>query len=45
MHDRIEALVTEVEAMLDEADCGGLITLERAEIIRYTPDRRAKSRA
>jgi PII-like signaling protein len=45
MRDRIDALVTEVEGMLDEADCGGLITLERAEVIRYTPDRRARSRA
>ena len=39
MPERIEPFVTRVEAMLDEADCGGLITVERAEIIRYKPDR------
>lgn len=40
MPDRIGPFVEQVEALLDEADCGGLITLERAEVIRYTPDRR-----
>jgi PII-like signaling protein len=35
--ERIEPFVARVEAMLDEADCGGLITLERAEVIRYQP--------
>ncbi|BCW92728.1 MAG: hypothetical protein KatS3mg007_0622 [Thermoanaerobaculum sp.] len=29
-----------VEAMLDEVNCGGLITLERARIIRYQPEKR-----
>jgi len=37
MPDRIDAFVARVEAMLDEADCGGLITLEKAEVIRYRP--------
>lgn len=36
--DRIEPFVREVEAMFDEANCGGLITLEKAEVIRYSPD-------
>jgi PII-like signaling protein len=39
MPERIEPFLTRVEAMLDGADCGGLITVERAEIIRYRPDR------
>jgi PII-like signaling protein len=39
MPERIEPFLTRVEAMLNEADCGGLITVERAEIIRYRPDR------
>lgn len=39
MPERIDAFVARVEELLDEANCGGLITLERAEIIRYQPDR------
>jgi hypothetical protein len=27
-----------VQELLDEANCGGLVTLERAEVIRYQPD-------
>ncbi len=38
--ERIRPFVARVEALLDEANCGGLITLERAEIIRYQPERR-----
>ena len=38
--ERIEAFVAAVERMLDEANCGGLITVERAEVIRYSPDSR-----
>ncbi len=28
-----------VEAMLDEAGCGGLMTVERVEVVRYGPGR------
>ena len=38
--ERLDPFVARIEAMLDDANCGGLITLERAEIIRYQPDRR-----
>ncbi len=38
--ERIEPFVAKVEAMLDEVNCGGLITLERARIIRYQPEKR-----
>jgi hypothetical protein len=38
--DRLDPFVERVESMLDEANCGGLITLERAEIIRYQPEKR-----
>jgi hypothetical protein len=34
---RIQALVTEVEGMLDEAGCGAMITLEKAQVVRYRP--------
>ncbi len=37
--ERIEPFVRQVEKMIDEARCGGLITLERAEIIRYQSER------
>jgi PII-like signaling protein len=43
MPERIEPFIEKVEAMLDQADCGGLITVERAEIIRCKPDRRGRS--
>jgi PII-like signaling protein len=33
---RIRAALPAIDALLDEAGCGGLITLERAEIIKYT---------
>jgi len=42
MPDRIGPFVERVEAMLDEADCGGLITLEKAEVIRYQPDSKGR---
>lgn len=38
--ERIAPFVVKVEAMLDEVNCGGLITLERARIIRYQPEKR-----
>jgi PII-like signaling protein len=37
LRQRIEPFVDTVEALLDEADCGGLITLEDVKIIRYKP--------
>jgi PII-like signaling protein len=37
--ERMDPFLKKVEAMLDEANCGGLITLERAEIIRYKPEK------
>lgn len=40
MPERIGPFVAKVEAMLDEVNCGGLITLERARIIRYQPEKR-----
>ncbi len=40
--ERLDPFVARIEAMLDDANCGGLITLERAEIIRYKPDRRGR---
>ena len=35
--ERIRAALPRLEALLEEAGCGGLITLEKAEVIRYTP--------
>ena len=34
---RIEAFVEAVEKLLDEADCGAMITIEDVRIIRYRP--------
>lgn len=34
---KISQAVELVESMLDEADCGSLMTLEKVEIIRYKP--------
>ena len=34
---RIEQAVAAVEEMLEEANCGGLMTMEKVEIIRYRP--------
>jgi uncharacterized protein len=42
MPDRITLFVARLEAMLDEANCGGLVTLERAEVIRYRPDQHGR---
>ncbi len=38
MPERIDPFVDRVQELLDEANCGGLITLERAEVIRYKSD-------
>jgi PII-like signaling protein len=35
--DKIRMALPRLEALLEEAGCGGLITLEKAEVIRYTP--------
>ena len=35
--EQIEPFIERVEGMLDEAGCGGLITCERARVIRWTP--------
>ncbi len=35
--ERIEKLVARVETLLDEAQCGAMITLEKAEVLRYRP--------
>jgi hypothetical protein len=34
---KIRDVLPALEALLEEAGCGGLMTLERAEVIRYTP--------
>jgi hypothetical protein len=34
--DRINRFMTNVDVMFERSGCGGLITLERAEVIRYT---------
>jgi uncharacterized protein len=33
---KIEAFIPIVEKIFEEANCGGLITIEKAEIIKYT---------
>ena len=35
--EKISQAIQEVEAMLQEAGCGSLMTLEKVEIIRYQP--------
>lgn len=37
---KIEAFLPIVEQIFEEANCGGLITIERAEIIKYTSTRK-----
>jgi PII-like signaling protein len=37
VEEKIRAFLPRLEAMLEEAGGGGLITLEKAEVIRYTP--------
>ncbi len=38
--NKIEKFIPSVEAIFESANCGGLITLEKAEIIRYTADKK-----
>lgn len=35
--EAIDRLVSRVESMLDDARCGAMITLEKAEVLRYRP--------
>ncbi|NOZ96077.1 MAG: DUF190 domain-containing protein [Acidobacteria bacterium] len=35
--ERLAPFLERVETMLDEANCGGLMTVERVEVIRYGP--------
>ena len=37
VEEKIRTFLPRLEAMLEEAGGGGLITLEKAEVIRYTP--------
>jgi len=34
--ERIQTLLTEVDAMFESVGCGGMITVEKAHIIKYT---------
>lgn len=38
---KIEAFMPVVKQIFEEANCGGLITVEKAEIIRYTSTRKS----
>ncbi|HOI28204.1 MAG TPA: DUF190 domain-containing protein [Melioribacteraceae bacterium] len=33
--EKIDSFIPVIEKMFEEADCGGLITIEKAEIIKY----------
>ena len=37
--EKIENFIPVVEELFEKTNCGGLITLEKAEIIKYTPDK------
>jgi hypothetical protein len=37
--DKIRAALPALDAMIEAAGCGGLVTLEKAEVIRYTHGR------
>lgn len=41
-NEKIESFIPIVENIFEEADCGGLITLEKAEIIKYTSNKKSK---
>lgn len=38
---KIEEFIPFVNELFESADCGGLITLEKAEIIKYTPNKKS----
>ncbi len=40
--NKIENFIPNVENIFEEANCGGLITLEKAEIIKYTSNPKSK---
>lgn len=37
--EKIRAVLPELDQLINEANCGVLMTLEKAEIIKYTPKR------
>ncbi|UCE89594.1 MAG: DUF190 domain-containing protein [Pseudomonadota bacterium] len=39
--DKIDAFVANVDALFEAAGCGGLVTMERVEVIRYLPGARS----
>jgi PII-like signaling protein len=43
--EKIRDVLPEIERLLEEAGGGGLITLEKAEIIRYTQGRSTDTEA
>ncbi len=38
--ERIKAFIPKVENLFEESNCGGMITLEKAEIIKYTSEKK-----
>lgn len=40
--EKINAFIPTIEKIFEDADCGGLITLEHAEIIKYTANKNKK---
>jgi len=36
--ERLDPFIERIQEIIDGANCGALITLERAEVIRYRPD-------
>ncbi|MFO7447795.1 MAG: DUF190 domain-containing protein, partial [Ignavibacteriaceae bacterium] len=41
-YEKIEAFMKVLQQIFEKADCGGLITIENAEIIKYTASNKAK---
>lgn len=37
VEDKIKSFLSEVDRLFETAGCGGMMTLERAEVIRYSP--------
>lgn len=38
--EKLRAFITIIDSLFDEANCGGLLTLELAEIVRYQPKKK-----
>lgn len=38
--EKIKAFMQEVDRLFESAGCGGMITLEKAEVIRYSPGKK-----